>query len=246
MWFQSCFVTSTSGLVLGRKSIPIDEVRKIVALMMEKVRNSVSSRWQKGGHMVNSADVIWLDAQVVRLEGTVLKCPYPSPDQPMPRHKWHSQGYSPKLAEELTARILIDAVAGYLDLVQTNFSAFGSALGLYSILPADIRGTITQPPEGEDGYPASLSFSWHPNPNKSPIAAPDIELRTETHPGQWPLWYAPSGARPESRTAYHLPMVEDGVLLLGDHRPASNLAYAWLARDLHALGWLERPITFYD
>ncbi|WP_416959513.1 hypothetical protein [Streptomyces sp. Agncl-13] len=246
MWFLSCFVTSTSGFVLGRQSIPIDEVRKSVAPMMEKVRNSVSSRWQKGRHMVNSADVIWLDAQFARFEGAVLKCPWPFPDQPMLRHQWRSQGYSPKLAEDLTTRVLVDAVAGYLDLVQTNFSAFGSALGLYSILPVDIRGTITQPPESEDGYPASLSFSWHPNPNKSSIAVPDIELRTETYPGQWPLWYAPSGTRPESRTAYHLPMVEDGVLLLGDHRPASNLAYEWLARDLHALGWLEQPITFHD
>ncbi|MFF4453824.1 hypothetical protein [Streptomyces goshikiensis] len=246
MWALSCFVTSTSGLEIGRESISIDELRKSVAYMMESVRNSVSSTWQKGGHMVNSADVIWLDAQFARFEGTVLKRPWPSPDQPMPRHQWRSQDYSPKLAEELTARILVDAVAGYLDLVQTNFSAFGSALGLYSILPADIRGTITQPPEGEHGYPSSLNFSWYPNPNKSPIAAPEVELRTETHPGQWPIWHVPSGARPESRTAYHLPMLEDDVLPLGGHHPASNLAYKWLARDLHALGWLEQPITFHE
>ncbi|WP_370366377.1 hypothetical protein [Catenulispora sp. GP43] len=43
----------------------------------------------------------------------------------------------------MTAGILAEAVAGYRDLVEINLPAFGPALGLYSLLPARIEGTIT-------------------------------------------------------------------------------------------------------
>ena len=183
---------------------------------------------------------------LLRILEVVLDRPWPSPDQPRPRHRWRCQAYSPKLAEELTTQVLTEAVAGHRDLVETNFPAFGSALGLYGILPAEIRGTITQPPSGEEGHPASLNFAWFPNPNAFPGTAGRVELRTETHPGRWPHWHAPTGGRPESPTAYHLPTLEDGPLPIGGHHPASNFAYEWLARDLHALGWLEQPVTFHD
>lgn len=195
VWFLSCFATTTGGLRLDRESISIDELRSCLAVMMEKVRSSVSSTWQKAGQLVNSADVIWLDAQLACVEGTVLKRPWPCADQPAPWHRWRSQGYSSALAEQMAAQILADAVAGYRDLVEMNFPAFGSALGLYSILPADIRGTITLPPEGEEGYPSGLNFAWYPKPNKAPDTSMHVELRTETHPGQWPLWHAPTGSR---------------------------------------------------
>ena len=202
-----------------------------------------SRRWLR---FSDSADVIWLDAQLACFEDAVLDRPWPSPEQPAPRHRWRSHSYSPSLAEELTARILTDAVAGYRDLVEANLPAFGSALGLYSILPADIRGTIIQPPEGEDGHSSSLNFAWYPNPNKPPGKAPHVGLRTETHPGQWLHWHELSGTRPDSRTAYHLPMLEDGILSVGSDRPSTNLAHEWLPPDLHALGWLEHRITFHD
>jgi hypothetical protein len=246
MWYLSCFATTAGGLKLGRESIAIDELRHGVARMMDTVHNSVAATWNKGGHVIHSTDVIWLDTQLARFEGAILNPPWPSPDQITPRHHWRSQGYSPKLAEELATEILTDAVTGYLDLVETNFPAFGSALGLYSILPTDIRGTITQPPPGEKGYPASLNFAWYPNPNKPSGAKAHVELRTETHPGRWPQWHRPTGSRPQSRTAYHLPMLEDGPLRVGSHHPVSNFAYEWLARDLYALGWLDQPITFHD
>lgn len=244
-WFLSCCVTSTSGPRHDRESILVDELRQHMAPMLEKVHRSVSSTWHKGRHSINSADVLWLEAQLQCFEGAALLRPWPSPDQTTLRNRWMSQGYSHPSAEELTALTLTAAVTGYLDLVQTNFPAFGSALGLYSILPVEIRGTITQPPDGEDGHPGHLNFAWYPIPNQPQGTTPKIELRTETHPGQGPYWHRPTGGPPESPTAYHLPMLEDGILPLGGHRPATNLAYEWLARDLHALGWLEQRVTFH-
>jgi len=36
------------------------------------------------------------------------------------------------------------------------------------------------------------------------------------------------------------------MLPTGQTRPATNLAYEWLASDLLALGWLDRVVRFYD
>lgn len=69
---------------------------------------------------------------------------------------------------------------------------------------------------------------------------------TEDEPGRGPCLHPPKGSRPGSRTAYHVPMLEDGISPLGGPRPSTNLAYAWPARDLHAPGWLKDPITFHE
>ena len=129
--------------------------------------------------------------------------------------------------------------------METNLPGFGPALGLYSILPARIEGTITYP-RNSDNHPVGLNFVWVPDPSLDPHAPAPVELRAETEPGSRPYWHRHQGPRPGSRTAYHLPMLEDGITPLGSSRPSSNFAYEWLARDLHALGWLKNPVTFHD
>ena len=246
LWILSCFAMSAGGVRLERAPIPIDELRHYVAQMMEDANNSSSFTSQKGAYTVTSADVIWLDSQLARFKGSDLECPWPPADRPVTRRRWRSQGYSAEAAEQLTAQILAEAVDGYRELVETNFPTFGSALGLYSILPVRIHGTITHPEDGETSFPSRLNFAWIPTSDASRIAATHVELRTETHPFQGPYWHVPSDGRPESPTAYHLPMFEDGPLPVGGPRPSTNLAFEWLARDLYALGWLAEPITFHD
>ena len=155
------------------------------------------------------------------------------------------QGYSPDTAVSMTAEIFAEAVAGYRDLVETNLPAFGPALGLFSLLPARVEGTITYS-EAPGEYPPRLNFAWIPDPALDPRAPTPVELRTENGPGRRPYWHTPKGPRPASRTAYHIPMLEDGITPLGSTRPSTNLAYEWLARDLHALGWLKDPTTFHE
>jgi hypothetical protein len=244
LWILASFAISDAGVQLGRCAIPLTALRMKVAEMMERVNTSVSSTWQRGGYTFKSPDIIWLNEQLATLEGEELQRPWPLPDQP-PGRRWRWQGYSRELAVSTTSEILTEAIAGYRDLVETNLPAFGSALGLYSLLPVRIEGTISYP-QNPDDHPTGLNFAWVPDPSLDPHAAAPVELRAETEPGSWPYWHKPRGPRPESRTAYHIPMLEDGVTPLGGPRPSTNFAYEWLARDLRALGWLKHPITFHD
>ena len=243
LWILASFAVSDAGVQLGPNAIPLDLLRRKVAEMMERVTASVSSTWQRGGYAFTSPDIIWLSEQLAGLEGEELRRPWPLPDQP-PVARWRWQGYSAELAVSTTAEILTEAVAGYRDLVETNLPAFGSALGLYSILPARIESTISYP-RNPDDHPAGLNFAWVPDPGLDPDGPAPVELRAETGPGSWPYWHEPRGTRPESRTAFHIPKLEDGITPLGSPRPSTNLAYEWLARDLHALGWLKHPIMLH-
>ncbi|ACU72777.1 hypothetical protein Caci_3889 [Catenulispora acidiphila DSM 44928] len=244
LWVLADFAMSTAGTRLQRDAIALGDLRQAVAAMMETVNTSVSATWQHIGHTVSSADIIWLNEQLAHQEGEALLRPWPPSDLVgTPRMRW--QGYSPDTAVSMTAEILAEAVAGYRDLVETNLPAFGPALGLYSLLPARVEGTITYS-EAPGEYPPRLNFAWIPDPALDPRAPTPVELRTENEPGRRPYWHTPKGPRPASRTAYHIPMLEDGITPLGNTRPSTNLAYEWLARDLHALGWLKDPTTFHE
>lgn len=156
---------------------------------------------------------------------------------------WRWQGYAPNIAVSTTAEILAEAVAGYRDLA--NLPTFGPALGVYSLLPVRIEGTITYP-EAPDDYPPGLNVARIPAPDLDPRTPTPVDLRTETGLGRGPCRHTPLGPGPESRNAYHIPMLEDGIGPLGGPRPPTNLACEWLARDLHALGRLKDPITFHE
>jgi hypothetical protein len=243
LWALASFAISDAGVALGLDTIPLDALRQKVAQMMETVNRTASSTWRHGGDNFGSPDIAWLNDQLAFLRGEQLQRPWPLPDQPLlgGRKRW--QGYRPDLAVSMTAEILAEAVVGYRDLVETNFPCFGPALGLYSILPARIEGTIIHHSIASD-LPPQLSFAWVPDSDLDPRAPAPVELRTENAPLSQPYWHRPKGPRLESRFAYHLPMIEDGISPLGSPRPSSNLAYEWLARDLHALGWLKNATTF--
>ena len=74
------------------------------------------------------------------------------PDQPGPCGPQYSL---PQLGA-LTAHILKTAVTSYRQLAETCFPSFGTALGLYPVLPAVIEGIVktSETPDGEQVSPA--------------------------------------------------------------------------------------------
>jgi hypothetical protein len=115
-----------------RRPIRVAELREKVATWMEKVNASQRSTWQSGGRNVDSDDIRWLSTQLAMENSATLQPPWPDGDQ---SHvdRWAWQSYSPELT--LAMAIVREALIGYRQLVDSNFPAFGSAMGLYSMRP---------------------------------------------------------------------------------------------------------------
>jgi hypothetical protein len=50
--------------------------------------------------------------------------------------------------------------------------------------------------------------------------------------------------RAERRTPFYRPVEHNIWLPTGQPMAATNLAYQWLAADLHAVGWLDQAFNF--
>ena len=62
----------------------------------------------------------------------------------------------------------------------------------------------------------------------------------------WPGPPIPAWPHDRRRTPFYIPVSYNIPPPIGQSRPATNLAYHWLAHDLYALGWLARGASFYD
>jgi hypothetical protein len=225
-----------------RAAIPLAELRKALEPMLETVERTVHSTWRSSGSPVDSDDIRWISARLQDETGDELCEPWPPPDLPGRPGRWAWQGYSPELTRTIIAGVLRDALVGYQDLVMENFSSFGWALGLNSVLPARARGTVLMPGNDQDGLRSSLTYELLP----SREADPHVELTLVTVPEPWrrPSVDAPGENR--RRTPFYVPVTHNTFLPTGQSRPATNLAYQWLAADLHALGWLDNAPFFHD
>lgn len=79
------------------------------------------------------------------------------------RLRW--QGYSTELAVSTTAEILIEAIAGYRDLVE-NSRASGRPSGLTASCPRASRARSPTP--GTHHHPVGLNFAWVQDPSHDP------------------------------------------------------------------------------
>ncbi|MFJ9011663.1 hypothetical protein [Streptomyces canus] len=221
--------------------IPLADLRAAVAEMMTQVNASVMSRWEAGSARVDSHDIRWMDARLAELQGEHLAPPWPLPDRrtAATRRRW--QDYSPELTVTILTEVLRDAVTGYRDLVTENFPSFGSALGLYSVLPVRAEGQVIMNEDGPEG--SGLYYTLTPTPASPHDASPRIDLTLANAPQPLHTMAEPPmpGTRQSvfRRTSDHLTS-----LPTGSPRPATNLAYTWLADDLKAIGWLRQPLHF--
>lgn len=222
--------------------IPIADLRRALDPLMMKVESSMLSRWSAGGVELDSHDIRWLSAQLDRKADDQLSQPWPAPDRPDPAAKWLWQLYTPKLTLEIMTGVLRAAVTGYQDLVRENFAGFGRALGLNSVMPARVEGSVIMHADDPDGQRNSLSYQL----KRSPDATIHVALNLVTQPDPWqPPQFADTAAD-RRNTPFHIPTQYNPLLPTGQTRPATNLAYEWLASDLLALGWLDHVAGFYD
>jgi hypothetical protein len=215
--------------------------------MMETVDRSVHATWAGGGMRIDSHDIRWIHAQLQRETGDQLCPPWPAPDQPSLGARWLWQGYSSELAQAILTEVLGAAVTGYRDLVAANFAAFGWALGLNSALPVQVEGTLVIPEDDTDAERSSLNYQLKPSRPTGREAVSDVHLDLVTQPGDgWPEPPIPAWPHDHRRTPFYIPVSYSIPPPIGQSRPTTNLAYHWLAHDLHALAWLARGATFHD
>jgi hypothetical protein len=245
LWFLSRFVMKFGTSRLP-KVIEVAALRAKVGEWMVQVESSVNSRWQNGGTMIESADVRWLEAQLELETGELLEPPWPASDRPYPARKWIWESYSPELTLTIATGVLRDALVGYRELVELNFPNFGAALGLYSFLPVRIEGIVARFDGHVQRSQVAMAVELVQDPSLGARTMPPVNLQLVTDRADESLYQFSQARRraPRStfgpRTAEHLP------LDLHVARPATNLAYEWLARDLKAVGWLSDDVRYHD
>lgn len=177
---------------------------------------------------------------------TAIAQTWPAPDQPGRPGRWQWQHYSPELTQAILTDVLRDAVTGYRDLVNQNFANFGWALGLNSVLPSSVEGTVVMPENDNEGERTSLLYELKPDRTASRETPPRVQLELLTRPG--PPQPAPVLTSPadRKRTPFYVPTSHNDMLPTGQLTPATKLAYQWLAADLYALGWLNHAPRFHD
>lgn len=222
---------------MNRDGVSVPEVRRRVEAMMEHVRTSVRYTHQVAGYTYDSADIWWMHSQLAGVTDEVLRRPYGEPDQEIPRRGRMWQGYSPLLTLRITRQILRDALIGYRQLVELNFPSLAPALGLYSALPVSAEGMVVMPEDDTDGSHSGLIHTLRPKAAGRRNDPPEADLDLWTEPGFGPT--SPFlGGPVDSKTNFHRPYYVDRELSTGSSRPATELAYEWLVRDLKAVGWL--------
>ena len=226
-------------------AIPLAGLREALAAMMDRVERSVRATWAGGGMQIDSDDVRWMHAQLQRETSDLLHPPWPAPDQPGRPGSWQWQQYSPELTHAILTGVLRDAVTSYRDLVDQNFANVGWALGLNSVLPVRVEGTVVMPEDDNEGQLSSLRYELKPDQTASRETPPHVQLELLTRPGSQAAPVFTSSAD-RKRTPFYIPAPHDEILPTGQLRPATNLAYQWLAADLHVLGWLNHAPRFYD
>lgn len=214
--------------------------------MDAQVESSVNSRWQNAGTMIESADVRWLEAQLDLETGELLEPPWPAPDGPYPARKWVWESYSPELTLTIATGVLRDALVGYRELVELNFPNFGAALGLYSFLPVRIEGIVARLEGDLQRSQVEMVVELVQDPSIGARTMPPVNLQLVTDRADESLYEFGQARRRAPRSTFGPRTAENLPLDLHVARPATNLAYEWLARDLKAVGWLSDDVRYYD
>ena len=242
LWFLAqCLAASRRDPHLATISLP--ELRDRVEQMMEDVRRTASLRWHQGGYHGDADDIRWLHTQIAQTTGEVLQRPYPVPDRQAPWSRYAWQEYSPELTLAIAQDMMRAAVIGYRHLVENNFPTFGPALGLYGALPVRVEGQVVIPHDDTQGHWSGLLYTLRPDAKSSKEAPPTIDLTLYTESGFGPTTSFPT-TPVQARSPFHKPVSEMRALNTQDPRQATALSYAWLIRDLKAVGWLTPSATF--
>lgn len=242
IWYLARRILSGRRLPHGTP-IPVHDLRLKVQTMMQQVESSQWCTWQASGDTIDSGDIRWLHAELRHIHAETLAAPYPPADQRTgARFVW--EAYSPELIWSITTTVLQNALIGYQQLVETNFPRFGHALALYSIVPVRADGlVITASPDESADVPPILEYTLHTDSTARESGKPVVNLNLieepDVPPRQW------TNLADGKSSVFRVPEVSQEAINMHHERQATNLAYSWLARDLHAIGWLENRSPYF-
>lgn len=225
-------------------AIPAGDLRAVVAEMMNEVNSSVRATWTLGNTQIDSDDIRWIDAYLHTVEGDHLEPLLPLPDRPQTRNRWVWQDYTPELTCAILTEIFQEALAGYRDLVTENFSRFGAALGLYSVLPVRVEGQVIWSRHDPDGTKSGLYYTLKPDPRQPHDRPPRVDLNLGEAPQSLHNASEPPGLGDPRQSVFYRWAERLVELPTGSSRPATNFAYTWLADDLTSVGWQRGHRTF--
>ena len=251
LWFLSQFVMKF-GTSQRPMTIEVAALREKVADWMVTVENSVNATWQGAGTTINSADVRWLHAQLELETGELLEPPWLAADRPhaarmaVRKCAWAWESYSPELTLTIATGVLRDALVGYRELVELNFPNFGAALGLHSVLPVRVDGLVARFDGDTQRSQVEMVVELIQDPSLGARSIPPVNLQLVTDRADESLYEFGQARRRAPRSTFGPRTVENLPLDLHVTRPATNLAYRWLARDLKAVGWLSDDVRYHD
>jgi hypothetical protein len=235
----------------GVESMELEKVKDEISRMLAMARDSVRFTWKFGGlATITSEDVWWLYSALEEYPFDVIESPWALPDRIDATPRTVEDAYSPEQTLVLARQVLEAALAGYRDLVETNFPSFGSALGLYGRLPVRIDGLISYSLDGPLGMRGSLGLKWRYLDKASLRQESVVQVTLAQNEQDRFDFFNRQGFEPGSsespRSARFFDFGwSDGVLQVFGPRAATNLAYEWLGSELHSLGWLERPPRYF-
>jgi hypothetical protein len=179
-----------------------------------------------------------LAAHLTNETGDVLQQPWPAGDQPQLLHQMLWQDYSPELTRVLAVDIVREAMNGYRELVELNFATFAGAMGMYSYCPAHIDGVIERPEQPQRW--ASLEMMLLLHRGDGATASPNVEMEVVPEPAAAITYERAQQHFLRADRRYFDPNpVQEMSFPIAAQRPATNLAYRWLAEDLATVGWLK-------
>ena len=145
---------------------------------------------------------------------------------------------------ETTAAIYLGALEVYQNIVECWFAPFSGRLQLYRLLPVRLEGRLSVASEREPRGQAFLS--WFPM-----VLPSDEKTQVAFELGCWDS--SPEGfeerfrsqrealARYRSGDVRSVAVFQTSTLIdMGMDRPATELAYEWLSKELRRLGWVGR------
>ena len=229
------------GFVRRDGSIPIRSVLEWIGIVGTDRR----ATWVMGGNVYR-----WKEIQVVneRLSGLLksgretLSDPWPDADLANGSGSVWSR-YSDDRLLVWTQLIYMAALRIYRAMVERWFASFADRLTLYRLMPVRLEGHLFR---GHGGDMASASLSW------SPVVLPEGECSTVAFDigteyenlEYWDGYFeSQKNAFADLRRggAERLALFHTSTWLRGwESRPATSLAYEWLADELVDLGWARR------
>lgn len=245
MYFLAAFVHDFAR-ARHTRPITLPELRPVVSAWMDDVRNSVRATWEARGRRIDSDDVRWLSNQLSTEIDGVLERPWPHGDLSNAR-RWAWERYSPELTLAMANKIVREALVGYRLLVDHNFSAFGDAMGLYSMFPLRVEGLVGRFPDDEHSHSVSVYAVLQSESDESEFGYPTVNLQlVSSRDDPRLLEFDETFRRGAPTTTFGQSPIQQFSLPLLSVRAATNVAYRWLDHDLRAVGWVDGRAFYFD